>query len=112
MRNIYHSDIVNLLIRQGRGGMRLKHVAQCIYNMHADLFGRKLDYFDLHMQISRYLWRQSRKPGTPFLHVAYGRYALKPDYAVQLDLFWDAPEYHIIEEKRKKRDDLQLTFDF
>ena len=112
MKNVYHSDIVNLLIRQGREGMRLRHIVQRVYNMHVDLFGRKLDYYDLHSQLSKYLWRQSRRPGTPFQRIAYGRNAIKSDFAVQLDLFWDAPEYKIKEVKQKPKEDLQLTFDF
>ena len=39
-----------------------------------------------------YLWKQSQKRESPFIHNTYGVYAIKPDMAVQLDLFWDMPE--------------------
>lgn len=112
MRNIYHSDIMNLLIRQGKEGMKVKLIAKKIYNMHVDLFNRSLDYTDLRHQLSMYLWRQSRQARSPFQRLGYGLYAVKPDLAVQLDLFWDAPEVKKEEPRRSTHKDLQLTFDF
>lgn len=91
---------MNLLIRQGREGMRLKNIARRIYNMHADLFSAQLDYTDLRTSISSYLWKQSRRKGTPFVRLGYGVYAVKTDFAVQLDLFWDLPEYRVTETQR------------
>ena len=112
MKNVYHSDIMNLLIRQGAEGMRVKVIAKRVYNMHADLFNLNLSYTDLRCQISSYLWKQSRRRESVFRRIGYGTYALRSDVAVQLDLFWDAPEYHIKEARHHTPRHTQLTFDF
>ena len=112
MKNVYHSDIMNLLIRQGAEGMRVKAIAKRVYNMHADLFNLNLSYTDLRCQISSYLWKQSRRRESVFRRIRYGTYALRSDVAVQLDLFWDAPEYHIKETRHNVPRHTQLMFDF
>lgn len=112
MKDVYHSDIVNLLIREGAGGLRVKIIARRVYNLHASLFNAGLCYTDLRCQISSYLWKQSRRKDSPFCRIGYGTYAIKGDVAVQLDLFWDAPEYHVKETRHKGPHHTQLTFEF
>lgn len=112
MKNIYHSDIVNLLIREGTDGMRLRAIARRVYNLHASLFNTELSYTVLRCQITSYLWKQSRRRDSPFCRVGYGTYAIRSSVAVQLDLFWDAPEYHVRETRQKVPHHTQLTFDF
>ena len=86
--------------------------------MHANLFDTSLRYDALYAQIAAYLWTQSRQSSSPFVRTAYGRYSIKSHIAVQLDLFWDAPEYAIHHAETHKPDNLmrekhrQLTFEF
>ena len=89
MKNIYHRDIMEILLPQGSDGMRLYKIVRRIYNMHVDLFERNLDYVDLRKMISSHMWKQSRRHDSPFVRNQYGVYAIRPDLAVQLDLFWD-----------------------
>jgi hypothetical protein len=52
-----------------------------------------------------FLWKQSQKRESPFKHNSYGVYAIKPDVAVQLDLFWDMPDEdaNATEEKKENK---------
>ena len=118
MKNVYHHDIIRLLIKEDRQGLRVRNIARRIYNMHADLFDSSLRYDALYAQIAAYLWTQSRRPSSPFVRTAYGRYSIKSHIAVQLDLFWDAPEYVIHSTDTYKQNNSacdnhrQLTFEF
>lgn len=114
MNNVYHSDIMNLLIHQGREGMRLCNIARRIFNKHVDLFDNKLDYTDLRRAISSYMWSQSRRKDSPFVRIGYGIYAVKPDIAVQLDLFWDYQHESVSNSSpvQTTARSIQLTFQF
>ena len=68
MNNIYHRDIIEILLECGCDGLRIKNIARRIYNKHADFFVRDLDYSEIRDSVGRYLWEQS---------------------AIQLDLFLD-----------------------
>lgn len=89
MINNYHSDIMEILLPCGRQGMRLHRIVKRVCNSHADLFQRGPDYEDVYRCIALYLWKQSHRRESPFCRNSYGVYAVKPDIAVQLDLFWD-----------------------
>ena len=89
MKNIYHRDIIEILLDCGREGLRIKNIARRIYNRHADFFITDIDYIEIRDSIGRYLWEQSRRAESPFLHTRYGTYAIKADFAIQLDLFLD-----------------------
>lgn len=89
MKNIYHRDIIEILLECGREGLRIKNIARRIYNRHADFFVTDLDYSEIHKSVTHYLWRQSRRGESPFIRTRYGTYAIKPDFAIQLDLFLD-----------------------
>lgn len=89
MKNIYHRDIVEILLECGREGYRIKNIARRIYNRHADLFVKDIDYDEIRDCIGRYLWGQSKRPESPFCRTRYGTYAIKADFAIQLDLFLD-----------------------
>ena len=89
MNNIYHRDIIEILIECGREGLRIKNIARRIYNRHVDLFVSDIEYGETRDSVGRYLWEQSRKSESPFLRTRYGTYAIKPDFAIQLDLFLD-----------------------
>lgn len=89
MKNVYHRDIMEILLPRGRKGMRLCKIARKIYNMHADLFDSSIDYHEMRKSISNYMWKQSCKRESPFVRNKYGIYAVRTDLAVQLDLFWD-----------------------
>ena len=103
MKNIYHRDIMEILLPQGNDGMRLYRLTRRIYNMHADLFDRHLNYEDLRKMISNYMWKQSRRYDSPFVRNKYGVYAIRPDLAVQLDLFWDLRPVEQEEEEDNRR---------
>lgn len=89
MKNIYHRDIIEILLECGREGLRIKNIARRIYNRHADFFVADIDYNEIRDNIGRYLWEQSKHGESPFFRTRYGTYAIKPDFAIQLDLFLD-----------------------
>ena len=89
MNNIYHRDIIEILLECGREGLRIKNIARRIYNRHADFFVTDIDYSEIRDSIGHYLWEQSRRNESPFLRTRYGTYAIKADFAIQLDLFLD-----------------------
>lgn len=91
MKNIYHSDIMQLLLLKGKEGMHVAQLSRMVYNLHTNLFDRHLNYYELHQTIRVYLWRQSQMRRSPFMRVRYGYYAVKPDVAVQLDFCFDDP---------------------
>ena len=91
MNNTYYRDIIELLLPHGQEGLKLSHIVKHIYNMHVDLFDNTIKYEEIYKSVGLFLWKQSQKRESPFRHNAYGIYAIKPDVAVQLDLFWDLP---------------------
>lgn len=91
MKNAYHRDIMTELISRGSDGMRIYQIARCIYNRHCGLFEKEVDYESIYKSISFYLWSQSKLSRSPFVRQGRGKYALKSDIAIQLDLFEDIP---------------------
>lgn len=116
MRNVYHSDIMQILMLRGKEGMHVAQLSRMVYNIHTNLFDKHLDYVQLHNTIRWYLWRQSKMRRSPFKRVSYGYYALKSDMAIQLDFCFDTPiDREDREEKRHDEMDnrvVQLTLDF
>lgn len=86
MTNAYHTDIITLLTRCGKAGLRVADITRYVYNLHSGLFETGLTYDMLHQTLRCYLWRQSTLRRSPIQRVRYGVYALKPDMAIQLDL--------------------------
>ena len=89
MNNIYHRDIIEILLERGREGLRVKNIARRIYNRHIDFFVHDVDYSEIRNSVGRYLWEQGRRQESPFTRTRYGTYAIKADFAIQLDLFLD-----------------------
>lgn len=89
VNNIYHRDIIEILLECGGGGLRIKNLARRIYNKHVDFFVSDIEYNEIRDCIGRYLWEQSKHNESPFTRTRYGTYAIKPDFAIQLDLFLD-----------------------
>ena len=89
VNNIYHRDIIEILLECGREGLRIKNIARRIYNRHVDFFVHDVEYSEIRDNVGRYLWEQSRRNESPFLRTRYGTYAIKADFAIQLDLFLD-----------------------
>lgn len=89
VNNIYHRDIIEMLLECGRDGMRVKNIARRIYNRHIDFFVKDINYSEIRDSVGRYLWEQSLRHESPFTRTRYGTYAIKPDFAIQLDLFLD-----------------------
>ena len=58
MKNIYHRDIVEILLECGREGLRIKNIARRIYNRHADFFVSDIIYDEIRNSVGRYLWDQ------------------------------------------------------
>lgn len=103
MKNAYHSDIMQLLLMKGKEGMHVSQISRMVFNLHTNLFDRNLNYQELHQMLRMYLWRQSRTRRSPFVHVKYGYYAVKPDLAVQLDFcFDDVFEDDVVTETKEK----------
>lgn len=97
MNNIYYRDIIELLLPHGQEGLKLSCIVRHLYNQHVDMFNNTVRYEDIYKAVGQFLWKQSQKKESPFKHNAYGVYAIKPDIAVQLDLFWDLPDEPISE---------------
>lgn len=91
VNNVYYRDIMELLLPCGSEGMKLERITRFIYNRHADLFKADLRYEAIYRSVGYFLWKQSQKRESPFVHNAYGMYAIKSNVAIQLDLFWDMP---------------------
>ena len=89
MNNIYYRD--------GQEGLKLSCIVKHLYNQHVDMFNDSIRYEDIYKAVGQFLWKQSQKKESPFKHNAYGIYAIKPDVAVQLDLFWDISDDPIAE---------------
>ncbi len=98
MQNVYHGEIMELLLRCGRGGMHVADISKYVYNMHAGLFNSELSFDALHQTLRHYLWRQSRLRRSPFRKAGYGIYAIKDDMALQLDFVFDQPAVYEDEE--------------
>lgn len=98
MQNVYHGEIMQLLLRCGRGGMRVADISRYVYNIHAGLFNSDLTFEALHQTLRCYLWRQSNIRRSPFRRVKYGVYAIKDDMALQLDFCFDQPVEYKEEE--------------
>ena len=114
MINAYHRDIMEILLSCGKEGMKLCRIASKVYNKHASLFDRSLDYDSLHRSLGMYLWRQARHRESPFRRNAYGVYSIKPDVAVQLDLFWnmETPETDETSDKSVEMNSSILQLEF
>lgn len=94
---------MQLLLLRGKEGMHVAQLSRMVYNLHTNLFDRHLNYNDLHQTIRVYLWRQSQMRRSPFMHVHYGYYAVKPDVAIQLNFCFDSPiEEEIVAAMPKK----------
>ena len=91
MKNVYHSDIMQLLLQRGKEGLHVSQVSRMIYNLHNNFFDQSLNYNELHQNIRNYLWRQSQMRRSPFVHIQHGVYAIKADIAIQLDICFDNP---------------------
>lgn len=92
MNDVYHRDIVDILLEAGNDGMRVCNIARNVYNRHADLFAADLVFERIHQAVSMYLWKESLRKGSLFMRKSYGVYAIKPAIAVQMDLFIDLPQ--------------------
>lgn len=103
VNNIYHRDIIEIMMEGSREGCRVKNIARHIYNRHADLFAAEVNYEEIRRSVGLYLWKQSLRRESPFRHTCYGTYALKVDFALQLDLFHDyAPRCHRSEDSEEE----------
>ena len=91
MKNIYHQDIVQILLSRGSSGMKVCNIARRIYNKHADLFDKSVSFDKIHRSIGVYLCKVCKRGQSIFFRKEYGIYSIKPDVAIQLDLFTDLP---------------------
>ena len=105
MRNVYHNDIMDMLVRSGQEGMNVRRLARCLYNLHNGIFASDVVYDRLYNQVRFYLYYQSRQRHSPFVHIRRGQYALRPDIAVQLDIFIDIPREEERPVKTVKKDE-------
>ncbi len=89
MRNVYHKEIVDILLSCGEDGMKVSCIAKRIYNLHADLFKPEVTFVSIDKSIGGYLWRMSKKRQSIFKKNRRGIYSVKPDMAIQLDFSLD-----------------------
>ena len=112
MKNSYHNDIMDMLLRSGREGMNVRRLAKQLYNLHSGIFASDVVYEKLYNQVRFYLYYQSRQRHSPFIHLRRGQYALKQDIAVQLDIFINMPHEEEKVQKTVKRDESRQLFLF
>ncbi|MBQ0050155.1 MAG: hypothetical protein KBT12_07995 [Bacteroidales bacterium] len=119
MKNIYHNDILSLLMLRGEKGLQIAKLTRMVFNLHTSLFDRAISYSELHRSIRLYLWRQARQRRSPFMRVGYGCYAVRPNVAVQLNLCFnekkEASAPNTQEEKKSEEmvvDARQLQLEF
>ena len=105
MKNVYHNDIMDMLLRSGRDGMNVRRLVRQLYNLHSGIFSSDVVYVQMYDQVRHYLYYQSRQRHSPFIHLRRGQYALKQDIAVQLDIFIDIPKEEERPAKPTKRDE-------
>lgn len=105
MRNVYHNDIMEMLLRSGREGMNVRQLSRRLFNLHNGIFISDVIYERLYNQVRNYLWYQSKQRHSPFIHLHRGQYALRQDIAVQLDIFIDCPKEEERSLKSVKKDD-------
>ncbi|MCF0195760.1 MAG: hypothetical protein HUK03_00670 [Bacteroidaceae bacterium] len=89
MSNNYHRDIVDILLEAGGNGLKVRNIASSIYNRRADLVTNDVVYDEIRRTISPYLWRSVKGKHSIFTRTAYGTYAIKIPFALQMDLFLD-----------------------
>lgn len=105
MKNAYHNDIMDMLLRSGREGMNVRRLSRLLYNLHCGIFSADVVYDQLYNQVRHYLYYQSRQRHSPFIHLRWGQYALRQDIAVQLDIFIDVPRDDERPQKVVKKDE-------
>lgn len=105
MKNAYHNDIMDMLLRSGREGMNVRRLARQLYNLHSGIFSADVVYERMYNQVRFYLYYQSRQSHSPFVHLRRGQYALRQDIAVQLNIFIDMPRDEERASKPVKRDE-------
>ena len=102
MKNIYHRDIMELLLSQGTEGMCLKQLARIIYNRHVELFCTDLSYDKIYKTIRFYLWTQAQRPSSPFTKgLKRGTYKIKNSFGVQMDIRFEEPKPKTEEPQEK-----------
>ncbi len=89
MKNEYHRNIIAILLDNRHQGLTARDIARQIYNLHYGLFATDVTYHELHRQVRLYLWHQSRRHSSPFERTGWATYAIRPDFAVQLDFLDD-----------------------
>ncbi|MCF0189272.1 MAG: hypothetical protein HUK04_07260 [Bacteroidaceae bacterium] len=86
MRHEYRDELIEILSQRGRKGLAVSVISLLVFNNHNELFGPEQCYPDLRHRLQRYLWTQSKKRGSVFVHVSHGVYALKRQRPKQLSL--------------------------
>lgn len=87
MTNIYHKEILEILMPCGAQGMKTRGIVRRIYNLHANFFAEENQYETIRRAVSQYLWKLSHKRYSPIQRLEHGVYAIKPGAAIQLELF-------------------------
>lgn len=117
MKNIYHHELMVMLMRNGNEGMNVRQMARNLYNSHAGLFDNDIVFENIYSQVRSYMWRQSTIRQSPITWLRRGQYAMRPESAVQLDLFIDATYDTVLspimeQPQEEKQTAVQLELDF
>lgn len=104
MKNLYYNHIVSILLSHHEG-VKVVNIVKSIYNDSYSLFEDADFYKKLRTSIGSFLWNQSKKRNSPFMHVKdkWGVYALKHHFALQLELVFDDWEYDGIDTAPKNK---------
>jgi len=81
----YERQIIEILYRAGKDGMRVKEVARRLYNLNTTLF-EPIDYPHLKAMVQSYLAYQSKRQGGVIVQASRGFYAISQNYMPQLTL--------------------------
>jgi len=98
MKNLHYNHIVENLIDNPEG-LRIRAIARSIYNSEVDIFTPNAGarFKEIHKSVQQFLWRQSKLKKSPFERTAWGKYALKHNFVIQLELeFEDWEDQDII----------------
>lgn len=120
MKNEYYRDIIRMLLEQGSEGASVQEIARHIYNENYGLFEGDVRYNKIHRRVRLFLWHHVRHAYSPFTRIGWARYAIKPDFAIQLDFLDELhtpplhPENAVAEEPASYNDGARqlLLFDF
>lgn len=105
VKHKYHRDIFEILASAGEKGMPVRLIALQVYNRNTGLFTTGICYKKIYQLTRWYLWYQSQRPSSPFIHrPERGQYTLKKDIGIQKQIDFELIEEKYSQEEKKKEE--------